>query len=113
LGNKALDSNKEWLFSGAGVALAAIILSHFKRDKKTPPSPSNKLLEKEPISIEVHVDNSNKNSINNSTKPENPQETLPEKENQKIKDEAYYKNNTKILIIDDETKFKLPKILKS
>ncbi|EKF9802457.1 hypothetical protein O1C99_002540, partial [Vibrio cholerae] len=42
-------------------------------------------------------------------------EKSPENENKNShnKTEEYYKNNTKILIVDDEIKFKLPKIFKA
>lgn len=102
-----LSDNKDWIFSGIGVTGCAGIFAFLKRKVNT--DENGKKLNQLSVNI-TNTNNSNSGSVSNSPeKSENS--SLIQKEDQ-IKDEKYYKNNTHILIVDDETKFKLPKILK-
>lgn len=89
--------NKEWLFSGIGVAALTAIL-YFIKGQKPVPATSNQ------ATITIHNNNSNGNGNGNGNEHPSP---YPRKE-KTLQD---YKNETKILFIDDDTKFKAAKIL--
>jgi hypothetical protein len=101
-----LDKNKDWLFSGVGLATVVFLYNKFNgASADTPAVPVNS-----PVAVNVSVNSENHNNTS-SPSNQNNEEFVSKKEI--IKDEMYYKNNTKILIVDDEIKFKLPKILKT
>ncbi|AEH16270.1 putative two-component system response regulatory protein [Shewanella baltica] len=93
------SNNKEWLFSGAGIVLlsgvAKVVINRNKKQNETPT-----------FSNTINLINTNSIEPNASSSASKPSTEL-------VKDEDFYKNTTKILIVDDEIKFKLPKIFKS
>ncbi|MBE4523684.1 transcriptional regulator [Vibrio parahaemolyticus] len=93
-----LSTNKEWIFSGVGIfVMSGVIAMAVRKNKKQSDTP--------PINNTINFTNTN--SIEPSASSvENKPSTEP------VKDEEFYKNTTKILIVDDEIKFKLPKIFK-
>ncbi|CAK1770201.1 putative two-component system response regulatory protein [Vibrio crassostreae] len=97
-----LWNNREWLFSGIGVLALSSIAIYIKGRKKE---------DVEPPSHQTTINVTNTNSNQNSQAPDNS--TKSAEKTSIVKNEDYYKNNTKILIVDDETKFKLPKIFKA
>lgn len=94
-----LSNNKEWLFSGGGMAILTGVVAIVTKSKKKQSEPL-------PIQNTINVTNTNSNEPNTGSSKDEPSTKL-------VKDEEFYKNTTKILIVDDEIKFKLPKIFKS
>ncbi|EOX3445931.1 response regulator transcription factor [Vibrio cholerae] len=94
-----LWNNKDWIFSGIGVFLLSSLF-FFKRRKIHD-------IQSSPSQTIINFSNTNENYQKIEKSPEN------ENKNSHNKTEEYYKNNTKILIVDDEIKFKLPKIFKA
>ncbi|ENM2829878.1 hypothetical protein AB6Q85_000170 [Vibrio cholerae] len=90
-----LWNNKDWIFSGIGVFLLSSLFVFFKRRKMHD-------IQSSPSQTIINFSNTNENYQKIEKSPENENKT-----------EEYYKNNTKILIVDDEIKFKLPKIFKA
>lgn len=90
-------NNKEWLFSGIGVTALAAIFYFIKGQKHAPATSSQ-------ATITIHNSNSNGNGNGNGNEHTSH---YPRKE----KSLQEYKNETKILFIDDDTKFKVAKIL--
>ncbi|EGR1449398.1 response regulator transcription factor [Vibrio cholerae] len=95
-----LWNNKDWIFSGIGVFLLSSLFVFFKRRKMHD-------IQSSPSQTIINFSNTNENYQKIEKSPEN------ENKNSHDKTEEYYKNNTKILIVDDEIKFKLPKIFKA
>lgn len=95
-----LWNNKDWIFSGIGVFLLSSLFVFFKRRKIHD-------IQSSPSQTIINFSNTNENYQKIEKSPEN------ENKNSHNKTEEYYKNNTKILIVDDEIKFKLPKIFKA
>ncbi|EGQ7701857.1 response regulator transcription factor [Vibrio cholerae] len=95
-----LWNNKDWIFSGIGVFLLSSLFVFFKRRKMHD-------IQSSPSQTIINFSNTNENYQKIEKSPEN------ENKNSHNKTEEYYKNNTKILIVDDEIKFKLPKIFKA
>ncbi|HFS8454704.1 TPA: response regulator transcription factor [Vibrio cholerae] len=95
-----LWNNKDWIFSGIGVFLLSSLFVFFKRRKMHD-------VQSSPSQTIINFSNTNENYQKIEKSPEN------ENKNSHNKTEEYYKNNTKILIVDDEIKFKLPKIFKA
>lgn len=94
-----LSNNKEWLFSGGGMVILTGVVAIVTKSKKKQSEPL-------PIQNTINVTNTNSNEPNTGSSKDEPSTKL-------VKDEEFYKNTTKILIVDDEIKFKLPKIFKS
>ena len=90
-------NEKEWIFSGIGVFLIPIIWAILFKNKQ---SKVNEL-----VPPNIIVTNTNTFDVNKTP-------DQPELLSGCIRDEKYYKDNTRILIVDDEIKFKLPKIFK-
>jgi len=88
-----LNNEKEWLFSGIGVTIITILWIYFFKPKKEKEASLN--------TNTIHITNS---SINN-------QETETETQTQKKKTLDEYKNEKRILFIDDES-FSVVTILK-
>ncbi len=114
-----IDENKEWLFSGGGIIAVTLLVKFVKNKYSTQLQPLT-----QPV-ITVNVENNNESKAQNdshSKVEELIDQTIPsEKESSTgvkpeidtvVKDEDYYKQNTNILIIDDEVQFKLPKIFR-
>lgn len=92
--------NKEWLFSGIGVtALTAFILLMRGKKPEAATAPINQ--------SSITINNSNSNSTNTEDNSDIYKRPTP----QKLKSLQEYKNETRILFIDDDTKFKVAKIL--
>ncbi|PRY66439.1 hypothetical protein B0H98_101423 [Vreelandella songnenensis] len=90
--------NKEWLFSGLGMAVLGCIFSFFFKNRTITASEKNKAV------------NTNTIAINVGEKNHNPGEkTVNDKSHKKSLGE--YKNETRILFIDDDARFKVAKIL--
>ncbi len=94
--------NKEWLFSGVGIAVIGVIYTKFF---------SNRVSENKPSSGNSNL---NKNSIvinnNDVSSRDNCEKTITEKDFEH-KSLDQFKNDTKILFIDDDARFKVSKIL--
>jgi len=89
-------ANKDWLFSGLGVTLFGIIYKIFN----SKPAP------KELKSGNITINNQNNIGGNPSSFPESIAKEIPMK-----KSLDSFKNETRILFIDDDTRFKVAKIL--
>lgn len=114
-----LDDNKEWLFSGGGIIAITLLYKFIKNKSSTQPQSSTQPI----ITVNVENNNESKAQNDNYSKVDGliDQTTPSEKKSSTgvkseidivVKDEGYYKKNTKILIIDDEVQFKLPKIFR-
>lgn len=108
-------ANNEWIFSGAGVFLIGLIINFFF-DKKD----INKSLGFTKIGTTINPENNteikpeikNKINITNNINGLNNQENLVPKSASSTKDELdTRKKLTNILFVDDDTKFKIIKIL--
>ncbi|MEL7325291.1 hypothetical protein [Vibrio campbellii] len=114
-----VDSNKEWLFSGIGIVAISLTIKHLSKNRKDEEQAQSPLSQSGPV-INVNVENNNESKANSSNSSTSGIRDLSEEVNQKsqtpsesmVKDESYFKKNTKILIIDDEVQFKLPKIFR-
>ncbi len=120
-----IDENKDWLFSGGGIIAITLLAKFVKNKYLTQPQPQPQLQPSTQPVITVNVENNNESKAQNDnhSKVEGLiDQTIPsEKESSTgvkseidtvVKDEDYYKQNTNILIIDDEVQFKLPKIFR-
>jgi hypothetical protein len=104
-----LNENKEWLFSGVGLAVVAGIYKLFfnSTDKESK------------VEVSPIIENTNGNNINITISPEhiesnnisNEEDTTDNKMEYKSIDDA--QNKVNILFIDDDTKFKVISILKN
>lgn len=92
-----LIENKEWLFSGAGLAALGLIYKFIYKKEDKPISENNNSI----------VINNNPPHNNTYEKEMHPQgkSVMP---NKTLED---YKNSTRILFVDDDQKFKVAKIL--
>lgn len=92
-----LIENKEWLFSGAGLAALGLIYKFIYKKEDKPISENNNSI----------VINNNPPHNNTYEKEMHPQgkSAMP---NKTLED---YKNSTRILFVDDDQKFKVAKIL--
>lgn len=98
--------NKEWIFSGIGVSIVGLIFNYLFNNK---PSESLGLTK---IISEIKPEMKNEINIINNIKGENKQENLAPKSASSTKDELdIRKKLTNILFVDDDTKFKIIKIL--
>lgn len=98
-----LISNKEWFFSGAGIAALGAITFLFKNFNSNTQATAS-----------VSQNNENKNNIEiniaSSASSDTPIKKQEELRNNKMS-LSDYKNCTKILFIDDDARFKVVKIL--
>ena len=107
--NWILD-NKEWIFSGVGATIIGLIISHQLQkkssDKNNIANPANVDVKPE-IKNEINITNNNTNNDSakehNSLAPKSASSTKAELETRK--------SLTHILFVDDDTKFKIIKIL--
>ena len=90
--------NKEWLFSGIGVVVLVGVLNYFRRKPVKVGVETNK--PKNLNSIEINIGERNHNSTEKSVKENIHKKSLDE-----------YKNETRILFVDDDARFKVAKIL--
>lgn len=95
-----LIENKEWLFSGVGLAALGFIIKGIIGEKENPIT-------------ENSLKNSNSIVINNNSPHNNANEEIqsPSESVMTIKTLEEHKNSTKILFVDDDQKFKVAKIL--
>lgn len=98
-----LISNKEWVFSGAGIAVLGVVVRLWKYFRSinqvmAPNGPNNE----NKNNIAVNISNPTPSNISKKEKkdPRNNKMSLDD-----------YKNCTKILFIDDDARFKVVKIL--
>ncbi len=98
---KFIFDNKDWLFSGVGVIILAWAFKFFfsKVNKKANSS------EKQTNNFEINIENRNESSI-----AQVKTSALPERAKQ-AKKLSDWKNETRILFIDDDARFKVAKIL--
>ena len=93
-----ISTNKDWLFSGVGLAVLIWIYNFIFKKKNSDDEPDTP-----PISKRLpDLDEELRKATEQSPSINNVEDT----------GEKFCKNNTYILIVDDEIKFKLPKILK-
>ncbi|WP_017222067.1 response regulator transcription factor [Moritella dasanensis] len=98
-------ANKEWLFSGGGLAVITFILakvfSASKGDDKQPLQTTN--------NIDIKIDRGNEPAVNNiASKAEFVKANVKPVVKKTLDD---FKNETRILFIDDDMRFKVSKIL--
>lgn len=93
--------NKEWLFSGIGVLVITIIARYFFNSKKE--APVKELENKPKFKNEINITNNVNESKKHSLTPKSASSTQEELETRK--------KLTNILFVDDDTKFKIIKIL--
>lgn len=89
-----MNQNKDILFSGLGATLIATFIKIFSKQKKDEATSQN--------NTEIIINNTNNNhgTVPENVKPQHTRDSL-----------ANRKSTTKILFIDDDTKFKVVKIL--
>lgn len=108
-------ANKEWIFSGAGVFLIGLIINFFynKKDNNESLGLSKIRATINPeIKTEIKPEIKNEINITNNLNGKNKQENLAPKSASSTKDELdIRKKLTNILFVDDDTKFKIIKIL--
>lgn len=90
--------NKEWMFSGIGVVFLGFVFNYFRR--KPVEVGAEKNIAKNLNSIEINIGERNNNLEDKK---------FSEKAHKKSLDE--YKNETRILFVDDDARFKVAKIL--
>lgn len=90
--------NKEWMFSGIGVVILVGVLNYFRR--KPVEVGVEKNIPKNLNSIEINIGERKHNSAEESVKENVYKKSLDE-----------YKNETRILFVDDDARFKVAKIL--
>lgn len=95
-----LYENKEWLFSGIGVAVVGFVFTKLFSKH----SPSNLVqspsIDSNNNSIEITIGTPSKDAEDMLPSVEKPKKTLED-----------YKNETRILFVDDDARFKVAKIL--
>lgn len=90
--------NKEWMFSGIGVVVLGGVLNYFRRKPVEAVVETN--IPKNLNSVEINIGERNLNSTEESVKENVHKKSLDE-----------YKNETRILFVDDDARFKVAKIL--
>lgn len=107
--------NKEWIFSGIGVFIIGLIYNFFFNKKKNDESfglTNIKATINPEINAEIKPEIKNEIKITNNINSENKQENLAPKSASSTKDELEIRKKlTNILFVDDDTKFKIIKIL--
>ena len=95
-----LIENKEWLFSGVGLAILSLIIKGVLGKKEELPSDNS-------------LQNSNSIVINNTPPHKNNDTEIKSQGDSSVpvKTLEEHKNSTKILFVDDDQKFKVAKIL--
>jgi hypothetical protein len=95
-----LMENKEWLFSGVGLAILSLIIKGVLGKKEELPSDNS-------------LQNSNSIVINNNSPHKNNDTEIKSQGDSSVpvKTLEEHKNSTKILFVDDDQKFKVAKIL--
>lgn len=97
--------NKEWLFSGVGLAIVSFILTKLfsgTKNDDNPPLPSTN-------NIDIKIDNTNEFTAKDKSSKANEEKANVELIIKKTLDD--FKNETRILFIDDDMRFKVSKIL--
>jgi hypothetical protein len=97
-------TNKEWLFSGIGLTAVSFILKKLFSGAKSDGNPPLQL-----ANIDIKIENSNESSTSDKVLKNNIQEVSVEPVIKKTLDD--FKNETRILFIDDDMRFKVSKIL--
>lgn len=109
-----ITENKEWLFSGIGVLFLSLIINFLFKKKETESLKLTKIrVEKNPkTNTEIKPEIRNEINILNNLSGENKQGNLVPKSASSTKDELEIRKKlTNILFVDDDTKFKIIKIL--
>lgn len=97
--------NKEWIFSGIGLSITGYILKYFFNKQ-------NESLGLSKIKNNIKPEIKNEINITNNLNGENKKENLTPKSASSTKDELEIRKKlTNILFVDDDTKFKIIKIL--
>jgi|TARA_B100001063_G_scaffold242729_1_gene271967 hypothetical protein len=100
-----IETNKEWLFSGVGLAIVSFILTKLfsgtKSDNNPPLQSTN--------NIDIKIKNSNESFAKDKPSETNEEKATVEPVIKKTLDD--FKNETRILFIDDDMRFKVSKIL--
>jgi hypothetical protein len=97
-------TNKEWLFSGIGLAVVSFILKKLFLETKSDGNPPYQL-----ANIDIKIENSNESSTSDKVLKNNIEGVNVEPVIKKTLDN--FKNETRILFIDDDMRFKVSKIL--
>ena len=98
--------NKEWIFSGIGVSIVGYIINYLLNNKQTQSLGLTK------IRTDIKPEIKNEINITNNHSDANKPENLTPKSASSTKDELdIRKKLTNILFVDDDTKFKIIKIL--
>jgi hypothetical protein len=93
-----IADNKEWLFSGAGIIIVGYVFSFFFKDNT--PDDSDKNTAVNTNTIKINVGENNHNAREKAASDTSHKKSLDE-----------YKNETRILFVDDDARFKVAKIL--
>ncbi len=108
-------ANKEWIFSGVGVFLIGLIINFFfnkNSDNESLGLTKIRATINPEFNTEIKPEIKNEINITNNLNGENKQENLVPKSASSTKDELdTRKKLTNILFVDDDTKFKIIKIL--
>ena len=97
-------TNKEWLFSGIGLAVVSFILKKLFLETKSDGNPPY-----QPANIDIKIENSNESFTSDKVLQNNIEGVNVEPVIKKTLDN--FKNETRILFIDDDMRFKVSKIL--
>jgi hypothetical protein len=90
--------NKEWLFSGVGIAAFGYVYSLFSKGRVTIDPEKNTATNTN--TIEINVGEKNHKQVEKTVNDKSHKKSLSE-----------YKNETRILFVDDDARFKVAKIL--
>ncbi|MGR3981791.1 transcriptional regulator [Pseudoalteromonas sp. 1181_04] len=101
-----IATNKEWLFSGVGLAIVSFILTKLFSGTKNDDNPP---LQSTNNNIDIKIDNTNESSAKDKPSKANEEKVNVEPVIKKTLDD--FKNETRILFIDDDMRFKVSKIL--
>lgn len=97
-------ANKEWLFSGIGLAVISLILKNLFTGTKSNGNPPL-----QPANIDIKIENKSESSTSAEIFKNDIEEATVEPVINKTLDD--FKNETRILFIDDDMRFKVSKIL--
>ena len=97
-------ANKDWLFSGVGISVIGFVIFFVKKlysPQQSAPEPSNSNIN----NIDIKIDNNNSSLEKNSKNTKDNARGVPKKT---LID---FKNETRILFVDDDARFKVTTIL--
>lgn len=96
-------ANKDWLFSGAGITVIGFVIFFVKKlysPQQSVPESSNSNIN----NIDIKIDNNNSSLVRNSKNTNDNVTCVPKKT---LID---FKNETRILFVDDDARFKVTTI---